>query len=749
MTHSFFTPDIKAFSNRLPSIITLMLSFLLSSSLITAQPLIGNYTINSALPTGGNNFQSFGAFAGSLSANGISGHVTASVVPGSGPYTEQVIFSAVTGAGSGAIITIEGNGENITAVTTSTNRYVIRLSNVQYFHINNLKINWNPSSTSGFFGIHLYQSANQVTISNCTADMSGTTSSSYGGFVASGSTTSILSAGNYDNLLFQGNTVLGGGYGISVYGSAANQASHITITHNTILSCQNSAIYVRESTGATISFNQLDKLTTNTATCNMIYLATNNHYSLVFGNVLQLSTTANGTSTIRGIYVYSGNGNQVFNNVIHNINLLSGNFTAIEVRASTVPNEITFNTIAIDNAGTTSGNRYGIVEAQANSNAYLRNNILNLLQPTTGYKAGLVLYTSSVVTSAVNSNYNNFFVGPDGNPVQKGTSSPTFYPALVDWQIASGQDQNSLAANPLFYSAMLSVPTNSFLNNKGITVPYVTVDITGLPRDNPPDPGAYEMNSNPPNPPDTIFGPLSFCLNAFGAVQYSVNLVPGALSYDWSVSGGAAIISGQGTAGITVDPATTSFTVSVSAVNIAGNSLPAQIAVNVHPLPVVLLDLQPDSICLTAMPVALSGGSPANGTYSGNNVANGIFDPAAAGPGFHLITYTYADSNNCISSAPDSIFVDVCTSDGTPAHPPSLRISPNPAADQFQILAEGFESGLVRITDMNGNMIREDRITRAQITISCRSWASGLYHVAVIRGTQEVYSVKLLVSGRE
>jgi len=745
VTKLFFTSDNRAAVNSFARVVTLSACMLFFAPAILAQPLAGNYTINSAQPTGGNNFQSFGAFAGSLAANGISGHVTASVVPGSGPYTEQVIFSAVTGAGPAAIVSIEGNGESITAVTTSSNRYVIRLSNIQYFNINNLKINWNTASTSGFFGIHLYQSANRVTISNCTVNMSGTTSASYGGLVASGSTTSILSAGTYDNLMFQGNTVTGGGYGISVYGLAANQASHVTITSNTVLSCQTSGIYVRESTGAVISDNYLDKLTTNAATCNMIYLATNNHYSRVFGNILQLTTTANGTSTIRGIYVYSGNGNQVYNNVIHNINLVTGNFTAIEFRASTVPNEITFNTIAIDNTATTTGNRYGIVEAQANSNAYLRNNILNLLQPSTGLKAGLVIYTSSTITSAVNSNYNNFFVGPDGNPVQKGTSSPTVYPALVDWQLASGQDLNSLAANPLFFSALLSVPTNPFLDNKGITISYVTVDITGIPRANPPDPGAYEMNTSPPAPPDTILGPHTFCLGSFTSVQYSVNQVPGALSYDWTVSGGAAITAGQGTTTITVDPGTTSFTVNVSAVNTAGNSPPAQLAVNIHPLPVVVLDLNPDSICLNAVPIALSGGMPPNGTYSGNNVTNGMFDPNAAGPGFHLISYAFADSNNCISSVFDSIYVDICTAIPQVQAAPSARLIPNPANQQFQILMRGNETGLVLITGMDGKTILEEKIEGPATLISCRSWSPGLYYIRIFNKNGEVSGTKLMI----
>ncbi|NOQ75591.1 MAG: hypothetical protein GQ574_26510, partial [Crocinitomix sp.] len=44
--------------------------------------------------------------------------------------------------------------------------------------------------------------------------------------------------------------------------------------------------------------------------------------------------------------------------------------------------------------------------------------------------------------------------------------------------------------------------------------------------------------------------------------------------------------------------------------------------------------------CLDGVPVYLTG-DPAGGTFSGPGVADGIFDPAAAGAGIHTITYTF------------------------------------------------------------------------------------------------------------
>jgi len=72
-------------------------------------------------------------------------------------------------------------------------------------------------------------------------------------------------------------------------------------------------------------------------------------------------------------------------------------------------------------------------------------------------------------------------------------------------------------------------------------------------------------------------------------------------------------------------------------------------------LPVVTL--APASACGATAPFALTGGFPAGGTYNGPGVSNGIFDPAAAGPGSHSISYSYTDANGCSATATATITV--------------------------------------------------------------------------------------------
>lgn len=55
-------------------------------------------------------------------------------------------------------------------------------------------------------------------------------------------------------------------------------------------------------------------------------------------------------------------------------------------------------------------------------------------------------------------------------------------------------------------------------------------------------------------------------------------------------------------------------------------------------------------ICIDDAPLVLAGALPPGGVYEGPGVTGLAFDPAAAGPGPHLLTYTYADSLGCTRS---------------------------------------------------------------------------------------------------
>jgi len=239
--------------------------------------LTGAYTINQAVATGGTNFNSFADFSTALTASGVTGNVTATVVAGSGPYTEQVIFQNT------AIIQTGSN----------PNRHIIRLIGLQYFTVNNLHIDMFTGST-GFIGVHVLNSGNNITISNCVVNMGAATSTLLGAFVANGAPASILTPGGTFNLInITGNTVTGGGYGASVVGLASPLATNIVISNNNINNFNSNGVYLRETNGAIVSANHFDKSAGSTASTNAIQLAQSaNINGRVHGNFIKMSQTA-------------------------------------------------------------------------------------------------------------------------------------------------------------------------------------------------------------------------------------------------------------------------------------------------------------------------------------------------------------------------------------------------------------------------------------------------------------------------
>jgi hypothetical protein len=105
------------------------------------------------------------------------------------------------------------------------------------------------------------------------------------------------------------------------------------------------------------------------------------------------------------------------------------------------------------------------------------------------------------------------------------------------------------------------------------------------------------------------------------------------------------------------DPASVgSYTVLYVYTNEFGCTGSAEEVIVVNPLPIVTC---PDNtvICINAAPFQLTGAIPAGGNYSGNGVADNMFNPEMAGLGTHVITYNYTDENGCSGSCSFSIGV--------------------------------------------------------------------------------------------
>lgn len=138
----------------------------------------------------------------------------------------------------------------------------------------------------------------------------------------------------------------------------------------------------------------------------------------------------------------------------------------------------------------------------------------------------------------------------------------------------------------------------------------------------------------------------STCNNADGSATATMSGGTPAYTYSWQAGGAAATLSAQHSG---------SYPVTVTDAN--GCSVNATIPINDAGGPVVTYTGTQGPYCLNAAAVAISGGGPAGGSYSGPGVSAGSFNPALAGVGTHTINYTVS-SGGCTASASNTITVN-------------------------------------------------------------------------------------------
>lgn len=112
--------------------------------------------------------------------------------------------------------------------------------------------------------------------------------------------------------------------------------------------------------------------------------------------------------------------------------------------------------------------------------------------------------------------------------------------------------------------------------------------------------------------------------------------------------------SGTGVTGSDFDPMAGSQLVTYTYTDANGCTSSISSPITVNNSPMVTLDPF-TAVCEDAGTVALTGGAPAGGAYSGTGVSGSDFDPAS---GTQTITYTYTDANGCTNSVDQTFTVN-------------------------------------------------------------------------------------------
>jgi hypothetical protein len=148
----------------------------------------------------------------------------------------------------------------------------------------------------------------------------------------------------------------------------------------------------------------------------------------------------------------------------------------------------------------------------------------------------------------------------------------------------------------------------------------------------------------PPNP-TTLNGLPTLCSNA-GLYTLTQGLPAG------------GTYSGTGVTGPSFDPTIGTQNITYNYTDIYGCAYSSSNQITVNSAPTVSLGVFSD-LCSNAGTLALTGGSPVGGTYSGTGVTGNSFDPTV---GSQSVTYSYTDVNSCSNSAVSTIVVNTAPS---------------------------------------------------------------------------------------
>lgn len=173
------------------------------------------------------------------------------------------------------------------------------------------------------------------------------------------------------------------------------------------------------------------------------------------------------------------------------------------------------------------------------------------------------------------------------------------------------------------------------------------------------------------------------------------------------------------------------------------------LAVNQNPL--VALAPFPQAFCLQDPSIALQGGTPAGGTFSGAGVITSpTFTPATAGLGNHIITYSFTDNNSCSASASQTLTVSDCTGLEETGLTNAISVFPNPGNGVFYLTVSNarFDHLQISVTDMQGKTVLS--FTDKNVTgnykkeINLQEQAKGMYFINLVSNNKSA-TMKLIV----
>lgn len=351
--------------------------------------MAGVYTVNSLLPTSGNNYNSFADLATALSGCGVGGPVTVNVAPG--VYNETFTINSILGVSATNTVTINGADTSLVRIEfnlTTANASVITLDDADYVTFKNIKV----KSLNGSYGscFKLTNTADHNTIDSCVMELPVATSAYHIGVLASGS--SYSTTGNNANYLTVSNSFIRNGY----YGIRLN--------------------------GVNTTNGLVGNRVLNTQITDYYYYGLYSYYAdspEYIGNTIYARSSGTFSNFSYGLYAYYNQGNLRFeNNVIHTVGnygmyVYGGNYNNTG-RGSILNNMIGANWLS-------TGTPYGLYLYNCRDIDIIHNSV------DMGGFNGRTVYVAGTVSDSLRF-VNNIFSAGGSFPGQGGQAFYTAYP---------------------------------------------------------------------------------------------------------------------------------------------------------------------------------------------------------------------------------------------------------------------------------------------------------------------------------
>src|SRR5690554_5792772 len=235
-------------------------------SFIGGAALSGNYTVNPLAPVSTTNFQSISSLVQGLNLSGVCGPTTINVA--SGVYNDALNLSNIAGLSAINTLTIDGGDSSKTTITQGGSYSTLTFSNVKHITVKNVTIENTGASGCAI----LFHEADSNTVSSSISWVDPTsTSSAINNILFSGSATGNATQANTNYNTVEHTKIIGGYYGVRMYGSATVFPLGNRIRYNQMDSVYYYGFYIYYADFVEIEGNTIDVMKRGNANAYGVY----------------------------------------------------------------------------------------------------------------------------------------------------------------------------------------------------------------------------------------------------------------------------------------------------------------------------------------------------------------------------------------------------------------------------------------------------------------------------------------------